>query len=165
MLTFPKSYTTTPTVWWMFPRSSNHRYEHIQCYVIEPNRILESLLTDSSATRQDSFILFTAYNIASQFLSAGKCQLTLGSFVPVSPIFSVSQPATVNSTEFQSTALDSFTAHIGFSECSGDGEDLEVTVAPSLLVGTVIATPTASNLSPLNAVTSGLNQNSTQSNV
>ena len=82
----------------------------------------------------------------------------------MSPIFSVSQPATVNSTEFQSTALDSFTAHVGFSQCSGDGEDVKVTVVPSLPVGFVSATPTASNLSPLIGGLSGLNQNSTQSN-
>ena len=82
----------------------------------------------------------------------------------MSPIFSVSQPATVNSTEFQSTALDSFSAHIGFSTCSGDGEDVRFTFVPSPPVATVIATPTASNLSPLTAVSSGLNQSSTQSN-
>ncbi len=166
MLTFPKSYTHSPDthnhtpdtgrLWRMFLSSSNHRYNHIQCYVIEPNRNLEYSLTDCSATRQESFLLFTAYNVASVYLTDGQCQLALGSLIPVSPVFSVSQPANVNSTEFRSVAEDSFTTHIGFSTCSGSG----VQVSPTALSK---ITPTASNPSSLTPVASGRDQNSTQS--
>ena len=145
----------------MYPSASNHRYDPIQCYVIEPNRTLEFSLTYSSATRQESFLLITAYNIATQYSSAGECHLTLGTLVPVSPIFSVSQPATFNSTEFQSTAIDSFTSHIGFSMCTAVREQVNAGHLISLPVATMIATPTASILSPLTPVTSSLNQNST----
>ena len=76
------------------------------------------------------------------------------------PTFSVSQPATVNSTEFLSTAIDSFTNHLGFSACAGTGTGKDVNVAPA----TVTATPTASIPSILSPVTLALNQNLTQSN-
>lgn len=72
----------------------------------------------------------------------------------MSPIFSVSQPAKVNFTEFQSTALVSFTNYIGFSTCAGGG---------NLTFATGLSTPTASKTSPLTPVTSGPDQNSTQS--
>ena len=149
----------------MCPGSSNHRYDHIQCYVIEPNRNLESLLTDCSATRKESFLLFTAYNIVSQFVTNGQCQATLGSIIPVSPVFSVSQPANVNYTEFQSVATDSFADYLGFSPCSGSAEEVSSTTLSNsnLLVATVLATPTASNPSSLTPVASGPDQNSTQS--
>lgn len=142
----------------MFPSSSNHRYDHIQCYVIEHNRNLEYSLTYCSATRKESFLLFTAYNIASEFVTNGQCQLTLGSLISMSPVFSVSQPANVNSTEFQSVAKDSFTTYIGFSTCSGSGEEVRATA-----LSNVLATPTASNPRSLTPVASGPDQNSTQS--
>lgn len=74
--------------------------------------------------------------------------------------FSVSQPATVNSTEFLSTAIDSFTNYLGFGACAGTGTGKDFNVAPA----TVTATPTASIPSILSPVTSALNQNLTQSN-
>ena len=154
MLTFSKSVTLKGAVPWMYLGSSNHRYDHIQCYVNEPNRVLEYSLTYCSATRQESFLLFTTYNVASEYSSNGQCQLTLGSFVTVSPAFSVSQPATFNSTEFMSTATDDFYNYLGFSTCSGGGENV---------TATGIAAPTASDPSPLTPVTSGQNQNSTNS--
>ena len=73
------------------------------------------------------------------------------------------QPTKVNSSAFQSVAKDSFTAYIGFSECSGGGEDVRITSVSNLPVATVSATPTASNLSLLTPVISGPDQNSTQS--
>ena len=79
-------------------------------------------------TRQESYLIFTAYNLASQYQTNGECQLALGSLIPLNPVFSVLQPAKVNSTDFQSVAKDSFTNHIGFSTCSGSGE--EVTAFP-----------------------------------
>ena len=160
MLTFSKSDKPTtpirePAVWWMCPSSSNHRYDHIQCYVNEPNRILGCPLTYCSVARQESFLIFTGYDIASEYSSAGICQVTLGSFISLSPGFSVSQPATLNSTEFQSTALHSFSNHLGFSTCSEGIENAFTDAA-------VITTPTASNPSPLTSITSGPNQNFTQ---
>ena len=116
-----------------------------------------------SATRQESFLLITAYYIASDYLTDGQCQLTLGSLVPVSPAFSVLQPAKVNSTEFQSVVKDSFTTYIGFSECSGGGEDVALTTVTNLPLATVLATPTPSNSSLLTPIISGPGQNSTQS--
>ena len=154
------SHTPTPAVWSMFPSSSIHQYDHRQCYITEPNRILEYSLIRCSATRKESFLLFTAYNIASEYLRQGQCQFQLGTIIPVSPFFSVSQPATVNSTEFQSTAVASFADYLGFSSCSGEGEDVAVSNVP---VATVIAIPTASTSVSLTAVTSGPNQTSTQS--
>ena len=77
----------------------------------------------------------------------------------MSPIYSVSQSATVISAEAQSTALDLFSSHIGFSVCLGEGED----GTPSALIS-LIAAPTAPIPSSLTPVTSGPNQNSTQSN-
>ena len=143
----------------MFPSCSNYRYDHIQHCVIDHNDILESSLTHYSANTQESFILFTAYNIASQYSSAGQCQLTLGLLIPVSPVYSVSQPATVNPTEAQSSALDLFTSYIGFSVCSGyGGDEITASALSSLPAPSLIA---ASSLTP---VTSGSNQNSTQSN-
>lgn len=98
-----KCYTpigSTPAVFWMYPKSSNHLYDHIQCYVIETSRVLEFSLTYCSAARQESFLVFTAYEIVSQYLSVGRCTFTEGYDIPVSPYYSVSQPATINSTKF-----------------------------------------------------------------
>ncbi|KAM0799753.1 hypothetical protein BDR22DRAFT_854063 [Usnea florida] len=112
----------------------------------------ETTIYNATASRQESFLLFTAYNIGSQYLSNGICTFTLGEFVTVSPVFSVSQPTTFNTTEFLSTATDSFTDHIGFASCEEPGE--VVTVAPA----TVTATPTASIPSLLTSVKSNLTQ-------
>ncbi len=142
----------------MCPSSSNHRYDYIQCYVIEPNRNLEFSLTYCSATRKESFLLFTGYNVASEVESNGQCQLSLGSIIPLSPVFSVSQPANVNSTDFQSVANESFYNYLGFSTCSGSGEEVRATA-----LSNVLATPTASNPSSLTPVASSPDQNSTQS--
>lgn len=69
----------------------------------------------------------------------------------------------MNSTEFQSTAIDSFSSFIGFSTCAGVVEEVGAQSSLPLSVVTVIATPTASNRSSLTPVTSGPNQTSTQS--
>ena len=76
----------------------------------------------------------------------------------MSPIFSVSQPATFNTTEFLSTATDSFTNHLGLASCSRPGR--VINVAPA----TVTATPTASIPSLLTPVNYSPKQNSTQAN-
>ena len=120
-------------------------------------------MTCCSATRQESFLLITAYEIASQYFTNEQCQLTLGSLIPLSPFFSVSQPATFNSTELQSVAQDSFSTYVGFSECSGGGEDVRIASPSNPAVATVLATPTTSNTSALAPVTSGPDLNSTQS--
>lgn len=146
------------TVFCMYLKSSNHLYDHIRCYVIETSRVLEFSLTCCSAARQESFLLFTAYELVSQYASAGKCAFTEGFDVSVSPSYSVSQPATVNSTKFESIAIDSFVYHLGFTSCVEDEPNSFLSPA------NVIATPTASIPSLLNAVTSTLNQNSTLSN-
>ena len=150
----------------MFPSSSNHRHDHIQYRVIGSIRILECSLIHCSANRQESFILFTGYNVASQYLSAGQCQLTVGSWIPVSPIYSVSQPATVNSAGSQSTAMDLFISYLGFAGCSGGGENVPPTALISIQPATGLTTapivPIRSSPTP---VTSGQNQNSTQPNV
>ena len=83
----------------------------------------------------------------------------------MSPIYSVSQPATVISAEAQSTALDLFTSYIGFSECSGVGEDVTASALSSLPAASLIAAPTAPIPSSPTTVTSGPNQNSPQTNV
>ena len=129
----------------------------------DPKSIVGFLLTSCSASRQESFLLFTAYNVASQYLTNGICTFFLGELVPVSPTFSVSQPATVNSTEFTSTAIDSFNNHLGFSSCPGTGTANEIAyLAPA----TVTAAPTSSISSLSTPITSALNQdqNLTQSN-
>lgn len=136
----------------MFPCSSIDQYDHIQCYVIGPTRILEYSLTYCSATRQETYLLFTGYNVASEYSSDGQCQLELGSLIPLTPILSISQPATFNSTEFQSTAIVSFNDYIGFGTCSGQPD------------AAVITTPAVSSPSPLNPLKSSPDQNPTESN-
>ena len=81
----------------------------------------------------------------------------------MSPVYSVSQPANVNSTKFQSTAIQSFYDYLGFSTCSGGGGGVPVvTDFASLSGATLLATPIASNPSPSTPVTSSPDQNSTQ---
>ena len=149
----------------MYPSSSNHGHDHIQYGVIKSILILESSLTHCSANKQESFILLTGYNVASQYMSAGQCQLTLGPWISVSPFYSVSQPATVVSAEAQSTAIDLFSAYLGFSDCSGSGEEVTASALSSLPAASLIAAPTAPIPSSPTPVTSGPNRNSTQSNV
>lgn len=107
-------------------------------------------------------MLFTGYYIASEYLTNGQCQFTLGSLITASPAFSFLQPAGVKSTEFLSTAIDSFSDYLGFSDCSGGGENVRITSLSSLPVATVFATPTASDQSSLTPVPTG-SRNSTQS--
>ncbi|CAF9940425.1 hypothetical protein IMSHALPRED_002020 [Imshaugia aleurites] len=92
------------------------------------------------------------YNVASEYSSDGQCQLELGSLIPLTPILSISQPATFNSTEFQSTAIVSFNDYIGFGTCSGQPD------------AAVITTPAVSSPSPLNPLKSSPDQNPTESN-
>ena len=165
MLTSSKRCTCIRWMWWMFSSSSNHRQDHIQYRVTESICILEPSLTHCSANRQESFIIFTGYNIASQYLSDGQCQLALGPWLQVSPIYSVSQPATVISAEAQSTALDLFSSYLGFSKCSRGGETVAASAVVSIQpAASLIAAPTAPILSSPTPVTSGPNQNSMQSN-
>ena len=83
----------------------------------------------------------------------------------MSPAYSFSQPATVISTEAQSTAIVSFYEYLGFTTCSGVGE----VVTPSALTSLPAASLIAAQTSPIpispTSVTSGSNQDSTQSNV
>ena len=148
---------------WMFLGSSNDRYNHIQCYVFETDPDIEQSLTCSSATRKESFLIFTAYNIASQTLNHGTCQLSLGSIIPMDPYFSVSQPATVNVTKFQSIAQASFYDYLGFSECSGSGITVSVNNLSAVPVVSVIPTPTSTSPSLLTTVPPSPRNNSTQS--
>ena len=99
-------------------------------------------------------MLVTAYNIASEYSSDGECQFTLGSLISVNPFFSLSQPARVNSTAFLSTVFDSFSAYLGFSTCSGTGEEISASELVKLPVATVITT--------LTPVTTVPNRNTTQ---
>ena len=181
MLTFPKSYINISRgMWRMFPSSSIHRYDHIQCYVIEPNRILEYSLKYCSATTHATFLLITAYNIASPYVTNENCQLTLGSFVQMSPVFSVSKPPNVNYTQFQSDAKSSFVTHIGFSTCLGVESAVGGALVPiatlttasnpspstPVIFGSVVPIAnltTASNSSPSTPVISGSDQNFAQS--
>lgn len=74
----------------------------------------------------------------------------------MSPVYSVSQPATVNFTKFDLTANHLFSQYLGFSTCYSSGGEITPVVA-------AITTPTISSPSPLATVSSSSNKSSTQS--
>ena len=114
-------------------------------------------MTICSASRQESFLIYTAYNTGSQYLRNGFCTYTLGELVYLSPAFSVSQPATLDPTDLSIIAKESFIDYLGFSGCiwTGNVNGKVVNVAPA----TVTAAPASSISSLSTPITSARNQN------
>ena len=112
----------------------------------EPN--LRLSLTFGSATAKESFLVITAYNLGSLYESDGICVLTVDAPTPISQVFSVTQPARVNLSSFQSIAETSFRSYLGFSSCSLNSEQIAAPASGDSTLISMLATPTAFTLHP-----------------
>ena len=115
--------------------------------------------TSSNAT-PTSYILFTAYSITSAYTLNGLCVTTSGSSISLSPAFSITIPATVDSTAYSSSVGSLFEDHLGFSTCEGNGMQASiVSLTPLVEVGIGTSSPFATLLQVANATSSPLSTN------
>ena len=103
----------------------------------------KSSLTDLSA----------AYSITSAYLANGVCVTTRGSPIPVSPAYSEILSSANGRVTLDVNGQQSFIDHLGFSSCSGGGENAVLTALVQVTNTTTTTTSTFSNV-PLAAVAS-----------
>ncbi|MCJ1456375.1 hypothetical protein MMC28_006736 [Mycoblastus sanguinarius] len=74
-----------------------------------------------SLTPPNSYVLFTAYSITSDYMSNGICITTAGVPISMETDVSLTKPATVDPTAFRSSAISKFVDYIGFTSCANGG--------------------------------------------
>ena len=109
--------------------------------------------------QQSSKITFTdiyaAYSITSAYSSNGICVTTSGSAISVSPAYSEVLVSANGQVTLDANGQQSFIDHLGFSSCSGGGENIGATALVQVLNTTATTTSTFSNV-PLAAVVASL---------
>ena len=110
----------------------------------------EQLLEESSATDTSA-----AYSITSVYLSNGLCVTTSGSAIQVSPAYSEILTSANGQVTLDANGQQSFIDYLGFSTCSGGGENVVATALVQVTNTTTTTTSTFSNV-PLAAVVASL---------
>ena len=104
-------------------------------------------------------ILFTdkhaAYSVTSAYFSNGICVTTSGSAISVSPAYSKVLVSANGQVTLDANGQQSFIDHLGFSSCSGGGENIGATALVQVMNTTTTTTSTFSNV-PLAAVVASL---------
>ena len=99
--------------------------------------------------------IYAAYSITSAYNSNGICVTTSGSAIPVSPAYSEVLVSANGQVTLDANGQQSFIDHLGFSSCSGGGENIGATAIYQVLNTTATTTSTFSNV-PLAAVVASL---------
>ena len=89
----------------------------------------------STVSPTASYIIFTAYSVTSEYSTKGLCLTTSRPSISVSPPYSVLRPTSTTASNFKLIAFSSFLDYLGFSSCSGSGED----VTPTTLIPITLA--------------------------
>lgn len=106
-------------------------------------------------TSPTAYNVFTAYSITSAYLSNGICVTTSGSAMSVSPAYSEVLVSANGQVTLDANGQQSFIDHLGFTSCSGGGENIGATALVQVLNTTATTTSTFSNV-PLAAVVASL---------
>ena len=96
-----------------------------------------------------------AYSITSAYTSGGVCITTSGSAIQVSPAYSEILSSADGRVTLDANGQQSFIDHLGFSTCSGGGENVVATALVQVMNTTATTTSTFSNV-PLAAVVASL---------
>lgn len=96
-----------------------------------------------------------AYSVTSAYLSNGICVTTSGSAIPVSPAYSEILTSANGRVTLDANGQQSFIDHLGFSTCSGGGENVVATALVQVMNTTATTTSIFSNV-PLAAVMASL---------
>ena len=96
-----------------------------------------------------------AYSITSAFSSGGVCITASGSAIQVSPAYSEILTSADGRVTLDANGQQSFIDHLGFSSCSGGGENVVATALVQVMNTTATTTSTFSNV-PLAAVVASL---------
>ena len=96
-----------------------------------------------------------AYSITSAYPSGGVCITTSGSAIQVSPAYSEILSSADGRVTLDANGQQSFIDHLGFSACSGGGENVVATALVQVKNTTATTTSTFSNV-PLAAVVASL---------
>lgn len=96
-----------------------------------------------------------AYSITSAYLSSGICVTTSGSPSPVFPAYSEILTSANGRVTLDANGQQSFIDHLGFSTCSGGGENVVATALVQVTNTTATTTSMFSNV-PLAAVVASL---------
>ena len=99
--------------------------------------------------------IFKAYSITSAYTSNGICVTTSGSPIQVSPAYSEILSSANGRVTLDVNGQQSFIDYLGFSTCSGGGENVVATALVQVLNTTATTTSTFSNV-PLAAVMASL---------
>lgn len=106
-------------------------------------------------TSPTAYNVFTAYSVTSAYLSNGICVTTSGSAIPVSPAYSEILTSANGRVTLDANGQQSFIDHLGFSTCSGGGENVVATALVQVMNTTATTTSIFSNV-PLAAVMASL---------
>lgn len=96
-----------------------------------------------------------AYSVTSAYLSNGLCVTSSGSAIQVSPAYSEILTSANGRVTLDANGQQSFIDHLGFSTCSGGGENVVATALVQVMNTTATTTSTYSNV-PLAAVMASL---------
>ena len=96
-----------------------------------------------------------AYSITSAFTSNGLCVTSSGTAIQVSPAYSETLSSANGRVTLDANGQQSFINYLGFSSCSGGGENVVATALLQVLNTTATTTSTFSNV-PLAAVVASL---------
>ena len=127
------SLRSSPTAYNVFTGTA---YEH---------RFEESSLADKPS----------AYSITSEYLSNGVCITTSGSAMPVSPAYSEILSSANGQVTLDVNGQQSFIDHLGFTTCSGGGENVVAQALVQVTNTTTTTTRSFTNM-PLAAVVASL---------
>ena len=97
----------------------------------------------------------SAYSITSAYSSGGVCITTSGSAIQVSPAYSEILSSANGRVTLDANGQQSFIDHLGFTTCSGGGENVVATALVQVTNTTATTTSTFSNV-PLAAVVASL---------
>ncbi|CAD6569345.1 MAG: hypothetical protein ASARMPRED_002734 [Alectoria sarmentosa] len=106
-------------------------------------------------TSPTAYNVFTAYSITSVYTSNGLCVTTSGSAIQVSPAYSEILTSANGQVTLDANGQQSFIEYLGFSTCSGGGENVVATALVQVTNTTTTTTSTFSNV-PLAAVVASL---------
>lgn len=111
----------------------------------DEHRFEEASVADKSA----------AYSVTSEYTSNGVCITSSGPPIPVTPAYSEILPSANGQVTLDVNGQQSFIAHLGFSTCSGGGENVVPQALFQVTNTTATTTSTFTNM-PLAAVVASL---------
>ena len=114
-----------------------------------------SIRADTYSTSPTAYNVFSAYSITSAHIVNGQCVTTSGSAITLNPAYSETLPSASGRVSLDAAGQQAFINQLGFSTCSGGGENAAASALIPVANVTSTTTMTISSV-PLAAATMSL---------